>query len=106
MYVEGQYFRFGIIKFNADGNLDTAFNGTGRKLYTHTRPGDYTSSVTMDDNNNIYITTSNFNKDERIYDVFIRKFNADGTIDTSFGVNGISQQAPEPNKGLLQKVLL
>jgi len=103
MYVEGQYFRFGIIKFNADGNLDTAFNGTGRKLYTHTRPGDYTSSVTMDDNNNIYITTSNFNKDERIYDVFIRKFNADGTIDTSFGVNGISQQAPEPNKGFTAK---
>ncbi|PWN70383.1 hypothetical protein C1631_010440 [Chryseobacterium phosphatilyticum] len=103
LYVDGQDFRFGIIKLNAGGTLDTSFNGTGRKTYVHNRPGDYTSSVTIDDNNNYYITTSNFNKDERIHDVFIRKFNADGSIDTSFGVNGISKQAPEPNKGFTAK---
>jgi hypothetical protein len=60
----------------------------------------------MDDNNNIYITTSNFNKDERIYDVFIRKFNADGTIDTSFGLTESHSRHRSLTKVLLQKVLL
>ncbi|NML70470.1 T9SS type A sorting domain-containing protein [Chryseobacterium sp. RP-3-3] len=103
MYLGFQDFKFGIVKFNSQGVLDTSFNGSGMKVYTQNRPGDYTSSVTTDGNNNFYFTTSNYNKDERIHDIFIRKINADGSIDTSFGTNGISVQAPEPNKGFTPK---
>ncbi|SFN12011.1 delta-60 repeat domain-containing protein/Por secretion system C-terminal sorting domain-containing protein [Chryseobacterium oleae] len=103
MYLGFQDFKFGIIKFNSQGVLDTSFNGSGMKVYTQNRPGDYTSSVITDSNNNFYFTTSNYNKDERIHDIFVRKINSDGSIDTSFGTNGISMQAPEPNKGFTPK---
>ena len=73
-------------RINADGTLDTSFNGTG---YASHRLNDYWTngfSLTEDPNGKILVAGDTYNGQN--YDMVIWRYNADGTLDTAFNGKG------------------
>jgi uncharacterized delta-60 repeat protein len=73
-------YEFALVRYNADGSLDTTFNGTG-KIVTDIGSSTYDEaySVTVQTDGKLVVagySSSNF---------AIVRYNADGTLDTSFG---------------------
>ena len=80
---------FAVVRYNADGSLDTTF-GTGGKILTPTSAGslnDYGNSVTVQADGKIVVAgqgeTSGAGDD-----VVVVRYNVDGTLDTGFGTGG------------------
>jgi uncharacterized delta-60 repeat protein len=87
---------FGVMRYNADGSLDTSFNGTG-KVTTDigTSSADFVGSVTVQADGKIVVVgdsdPANLGLDLRnghTADFAIARYNADGTLDTTFNGTG------------------
>ena len=81
-----------LARYNTDGSLDTAFNSVG---YTNTDVAgdlDQGKSVAVLTDGRIlvagYATNSNTGKD-----LLLLRYRSDGTLDTSFGINGFARTA-------------
>ena len=76
---------FAVVRYNTDGSLDTSFNGTGIVITSVNGSHDYAFSVAIQTDGKIVvagtsgISTNNF---------AIVRYNADGTLDTSFNGTG------------------
>lgn len=77
---------------NSDGSVDTSF-GTNGKAFTNFAVNNTQTiqDTYLLDDNSILIAGSISTSNSTIYDGFIAKFNANGSLDTSFGTNGFSQ---------------
>ena len=74
----GADFDFAVVRFNADGSLDTSFGGTG-KVTTSTSPGfESANSVVIQDDGKIVVAG---------YSALVR-YNANGSLDATFGTSG------------------
>jgi uncharacterized delta-60 repeat protein len=79
-----------IWRYNSNGTLDTAFNGTGFVVHNNAAGGnssDYGNSIHVDNTGKIYVTGSSGNATN--YDMVIWRYNSNGTLDNTFGNNGI-----------------
>jgi uncharacterized delta-60 repeat protein len=78
---------FGIARFNADGTLDQTFGTNGITVYPLTPQYDAVSSIGVQSDNKIVLAgkTGQYYPDE---DLALARFNADGSIDPTFGTNG------------------
>lgn len=89
---ENQLYEIYLALVNSDGTIDTSFGSNGNlKVTTFPTQNDYESShsyVAIDDNNNIIYGLSN----ENTSNVTVKKFDATGTLITSFATNGTYQQ--------------
>lgn len=75
---------FVIARFNADGSLDSSFNGTGMAIID--KPGsDYLYAIAIQSNNKIVAGGSTYDAS----DFLVARLNESGTIDSSFGSNGM-----------------
>lgn len=77
---------FAVLRFNPDGSLDTSFNNSGIVLTNISGNSDNAYSVLIQPNGKIIVvgdayTTTN-------YDYAIVRYNNDGLIDSTFGLNG------------------
>jgi uncharacterized delta-60 repeat protein len=88
----GTYKQYVQMLINSDGTLDTTF-GTSGKVLTNlaTNNTQVINDMYLLTDNSILVTGSIVITNSTIYDGFVAKFNANGTLDTSFGTNGISQ---------------
>ncbi|MCX7396244.1 MAG: cadherin domain-containing protein, partial [Planctomycetales bacterium] len=80
----GSNWEFGLVRYNADGSLDTSF-GTGGKVTTPVgTSNDVGYSVTIQPDGKIVVAgwASNGSTD----DFALVRYNADGSLDTSFGI--------------------
>ncbi|MCL4557068.1 MAG: hypothetical protein M1491_00265 [Deltaproteobacteria bacterium] len=79
-----------IWRYNANGTLDTSFNGTGYVTNNNAAGGSYAegSSIITDAQGRILVTGYAFDASNYDY-MTIWRYNANGTLDTSFGTNGI-----------------
>lgn len=78
-----------VWRFNADGTLDTTFNGAGIVVYDNTAGGsgdDSGKAVTVDSLDRILVTGSTTSAGNR--DMVAWRFNDDGTLDTTFNSAG------------------
>jgi uncharacterized delta-60 repeat protein len=76
---------------SAIGVLDTSFNGTGFVVHNNAAGGnsdDYGNSIYVDNTGKIYVTGSSKNSSGN-YDMVIWRYNSNGSLDSSFGNNGI-----------------
>jgi len=84
-------YNFGLARYNANGSLDTTFDGDGKAVaFPDNTPGseDY-SSVVMT-NGKIVVGRYRTQPSPGIStDGQLARFNADGSIDTSFGASGL-----------------
>src|SRR6516164_5233215 len=81
--VSGQ---FGLVRYNSDGTLDTSFDGTGIVLTSFNSNAAFGHALALQTDGKI-IEAGNFiaNFRTRDYDAALARFNADGTLDTTFG---------------------
>ena len=74
---------FAVARYNADGSLDTTFNGTGKAIADFGSNSDYGSAMVLQANGKIVMaggtTSSGIGK------VAVARWNTDGTLDTGFG---------------------
>ena len=77
---------FALARYNADGSLDTSFNGTG-KVTTAIGPGaDYAEALALQPDGKFVAAGWSFNGSDR--DFALTRYNPDGSLDTSFGTGG------------------
>ena len=79
-----------IWRYNSNGTLDTSFGNNGIVVHNNAAGGnsnDVGDSIFVDSTGKIYVTGFSFNGSN--YDMVIWRYNSNGTLDTSFGNNGI-----------------
>jgi len=85
-------YDFGVVRFNTDGSLDTTFGSGGLGLVSTDFSGDDDSpaAVQIQSDGKILVAgTSAAPGDASISDFVIARYNADGSLDTSFGAGGL-----------------
>jgi uncharacterized delta-60 repeat protein len=77
-----------IVRYNQDGSLDSSFNQTGIIRISLSESYDFATSVIIQEDNKILIAGSAQNTLYN-YNLALIRFNIDGTLDSTFGTNGI-----------------
>src|SRR5262245_24661714 len=80
---------FAVVRYNADGTLDATF-GTGGKVITNFGPGfttDAAQDLAIQSDGKIVVVGSSTNSVGT--DFAVARYNADGTLDASFGTGGL-----------------
>ena len=78
---------FAVIRLNADGTLDQTFNGTGRVVVTPSSGNALIRSVALQPDGKTVLAGVGSNGLN--FDIIIARLNADGTLDTGFGMGGL-----------------
>jgi uncharacterized delta-60 repeat protein len=82
----GSNYDFGLARVNADGTLDTTFNGTGTLALAMGSADDVARSVTVQSDGKIVAAGYTYNGTD--YDFALVRLNANGTLDTGFNGTG------------------
>lgn len=77
---------FVVVRLNADGTLDTTFNGTGKLTIAFGTNEDIANAVAIQNDGKILVAGHSFTGSYR--DIAIARINVNGTLDTTFGTNG------------------
>ncbi len=79
---------FAVVRYNTDGSLDTTFGGTG--IVTTTFGGNHheTTAVVVQPDGKVLAVGSTFTNEPNNRDFALARFNADGSPDASFGIDG------------------
>lgn len=80
--------QFAIARYNIDGTLDTSFGGTGRVTTAVGISGSNATGVALQKDDKIVVAGYAVNNSGRIYDFACLRYNADGSLDQSFGDHG------------------
>ena len=88
-YYDGMDSDFGVARYNKDGILDSTFgaNGNGIIISPIGPSNEYVSSVAVQNDEKIIVSGSGYIGLD--YDIIVVRYNDDGTLDDTFGVNGI-----------------
>ena len=82
----GVNYDFAVVRYNTNGSLDFSFNSNGI-VTTDLGGDDRISGVAIDSSGKILVVGRTGSSSD--YDIAIVRYNVDGTIDLSFGTNGI-----------------
>jgi uncharacterized delta-60 repeat protein len=94
--------RFGVVRLNADGSLDPTFGENGEVTTDVTTPGDPGSrgggaaAVALQSDGKIVVAGTRGDEDEAESDTdaVLVRYKVDGSLDTTFGTNGITIANP------------
>ncbi len=81
---------FMVLRYKADGTPDNTFDGDGIAT-TDISLYDITSSIAIQQDGKIIVAGKAYNNLDDAYDFAIVRYNANGTRDSSFGMNGIKR---------------
>ena len=95
---------FALVRYNADGSLDTTF-GNGGKVVTAIGSGfDWATGLALAPDGKIVVTGASSNGMN--FDFALVRYNADGSLDTTFGNGGKLTTAIGANEDLARAVAL
>jgi uncharacterized delta-60 repeat protein len=77
---------FGVVRYNADGSLDTTFSGDGRVTTSFTASADGAYAVAVQSDGKIVV--AGFAAPSN-YDFAVLRYNTDGSLDTTFSGDGM-----------------
>ncbi|MBW1783651.1 MAG: hypothetical protein JRL30_23290 [Deltaproteobacteria bacterium] len=77
-----------ILRYNEDGTLDPAFGTNGIVTYEGGYGNDGFRELVIQTNGRIVV--SGYTLTEKDFDVLTARYNADGTLDNTFGTNGVA----------------
>lgn len=79
---------FAVMRFNANGSLDTTFSGDGIATVDFMASNDYAYGVAIQSDGKIVVVGDAENPVAFLTQLGVVRLNADGTLDTSFGTGG------------------
>jgi uncharacterized delta-60 repeat protein len=79
---------FALARYNADGTLDTSFGTNGKVITAFGSDADNLYAVAVQADGKIVAAGDSFDTSISNYTFALIRYNASGTLDTSFGVNG------------------
>ncbi|HEY0377659.1 MAG TPA: hypothetical protein VGC87_12110 [Pyrinomonadaceae bacterium] len=79
---------FAVVRYNYNGTLDTTFGGTGKVVTDFTGTSDRIWGITIQSDNKIVAVGETFSSVTSTNDVAMTRYNADGSLDLTFGVAG------------------
>lgn len=96
---EGRGGRFAVLRYNPGGKLDRSFSGDGVARVDFADEGDAADDLALQDDGKIVVVGSIEVSNDTSFAIV--RFNADGTLDASFGDNGkvITDFLPPGNPG-------
>lgn len=94
----GNIAKIVLVRYNIDGTLDTTFASNGIFLHSAITSANHSKSVSLQSNGKIVIGGNENNGPKFL----LERYNMNGSIDTTFGANGVSITNFSPNAGLLQ----
>jgi len=81
--------QFALVRYNADGSLDTSFGGTGKILSNITRQStDAAFRTSLQADGKIVVAGTTTARGTSNVDLFLVRYNSNGSLDTSFGTGG------------------
>jgi len=80
-------FDFVVVRYNADGSLDTSFDGDGKRILDLSGLSDVARSIILQSDGKIVVTGQSNNGNDNEFAVV--RFNSDGSLDGSFDNDGI-----------------
>ncbi|UBF25627.1 tandem-95 repeat protein [Kovacikia minuta CCNUW1] len=84
IYNSSNNYDFGLVRYNSDGTIDTTF-GTNGRVNTHIISDEYGYSAAIQSDGKVLVTGTS---DGRLALV---RYNPNGTLDSSFGTNGVAR---------------
>jgi uncharacterized delta-60 repeat protein len=88
----GSYHNIAVVRYNADGSLDTTFDGDG-VVTTPYQTSSQAIALALQDDGKIVVTGLSVGADRNSKDFTTVRYNTDGSLDTTFGGTGIVQTA-------------
>ncbi|MCX7420106.1 MAG: hypothetical protein NT013_11285 [Planctomycetia bacterium] len=86
LFSNGSNFDFALARYNADGSLDTSFDGDGKVTTDFFTFDDHANSVTMQPDGKIVV--AGYTTDGGNFDFAVARYNTDGSLDTTFSDDG------------------
>jgi uncharacterized delta-60 repeat protein len=86
-YISGTNYDFALVRYNSDGSLDTTFSGDGIVTTPIAAIDDYGYSVYVQSDGKILL--AGYSDNGTNYDFALVRYNSDGSLDTTFGGDGI-----------------
>jgi|DEB19_MinimDraft_3_1074340.scaffolds.fasta_scaffold05335_2 uncharacterized delta-60 repeat protein len=103
-YWESMNFAVVIVRYDTDGTLDTSFDDDGIHIIDISGGNDQGAAVAIQDNGKIVVAGSSQNGPYLDFATMV--FNADGSLDTSFGGTGIVTMSIGPADDLAYSVAI
>ena len=77
---------FTVMRFNADGSLDTSFDADGIAITAVGGSSDYSKALAIQSDGRIVVVGESFNGSNN--DIAVVRYNSDGSLDTTFDTDG------------------
>lgn len=84
--IDGTGQHIALVRYNPDGSLDTAFNGTGKVVTAYGSSNVAADSVAIQSDGKIVVAGQTYNGSNN--DFALVRYNADGSLDTTFNGTG------------------
>ena len=81
--------QFALVRYNSNGSLDTSFGDDGIVQTTFSTSGCYASALALQTDGKIVAAGTNYRDFSSNSDFGLVRYNSNGTLDTSFGTNGL-----------------
>ncbi len=98
--------KFTLVRYNLNGTLDTSFGGTGKVLTLVGMSGSNATGVALQGDGKIVVAGFAINNSGRDRDFAIVRYNADGSLDTSFTGSGKVTTAVSDEDGHCEALVL
>jgi uncharacterized delta-60 repeat protein len=85
--VDGTNYNMALARYNVDGSLDDSFNGNGKVMTDFAGGADYAYGIALDTGNKLVVAGYTLFAGDN--DFALARYNADGSLDTSFDVDGM-----------------
>ena len=85
-FFDGTLYQFALARYNTDGSPDTSFDGDGKVTTDFGTGHDFGRSVAVQPDGKIVMVGNSWNG--AIYELAVARYNADGSLDESFGGDG------------------
>ena len=79
---------FAVARYNADGSLDTSFSTDGKTTTAFGGGSDTGESVAVQSDGKVVVGATTYSMGSTQLDFAVVRYNADGSLDTSFGTGG------------------
>lgn len=88
-YIGGSSYEFALLRYNTDGTLDNTFGSDGTVITTISKNEDYAYCAAIQSDGKIVVSGDTYNSGTKSFDFALARYNSDGSLDNSFGSDGI-----------------